>query len=200
MLFNTVAVAALAFATLAQAVNYTVIVGKDNQNVFDPTSLSDVKAGDFIDFLFVSKAHGVGRSTFADPCTQNAETPQINSGFQEIAANASEYKQYTVQITNGTAPQWFYCTRVAHCKAGMVFAVNPNANRTFAAFQANAVGNTTTTPNPGTPAGNGTTPATGGGDQTNTGTTNPPGSGALSVTASRATVLAVLGLVAGLTL
>jgi len=38
MLFNTVAVAALAFATLAQAVNYTVIVGKDNQNIFDPTS------------------------------------------------------------------------------------------------------------------------------------------------------------------
>jgi len=82
----------------------------------------------------------------------------------------------------------------------MVFAVNPNANRTFAAFQANAVGgNTTTTPTTGAPAANGTTPATGG-DQTNTGTTNPPGSGALSVAASRATVLAVFGLVAGLIL
>lgn len=81
----------------------------------------------------------------------------------------------------------------------MVFAVNPNANRTFEQFLANAVGNSTTGGTPAT-TGTGATPSSSGGvDPNNTGTTNPA-SGALSVTASRATILAVLGIVAGLAL
>jgi hypothetical protein len=38
-------------------------------------------------------------------------------------------------------PVWFFCATGAHCKSGMVFAVNPTASETFAAFQANAKGN-----------------------------------------------------------
>jgi uncharacterized membrane protein YgcG len=45
---------------------------------------------------------------------------------------------YTVADNN---PVWFFCATGAHCKSGMVFAVNPTANETFAAFQAAAKGN-----------------------------------------------------------
>ena len=37
-------------------------------------------------------------------------------------------------------PVWFFCATGAHCKSGMVFAVNPTAKETFATFQAAAKG------------------------------------------------------------
>ena len=46
---------------------------------------------------------------------------------------------YTV---NGTNPAWFYCKTGLHCKAGMVFAVNPTVEQNYDAFKANAVNGT----------------------------------------------------------
>jgi len=41
-------------------------------------------------------------------------------------------------VVNGTSPLWFYCRQIGHCIKGMVFAVNANDHKTFAAFQVNA--------------------------------------------------------------
>ena len=44
---------------------------------------------------------------------------------------------YTVTDTKSV---WFFCATGAHCKSGMVFAVNPTSTETFGAFQAAAQG------------------------------------------------------------
>jgi hypothetical protein len=67
---------------------------------------------------------------------------------------------YTV---NGTDPAWFYCKTGTHCKSGMVFAVNPTAERTFDAFKATAqgggTGNATASSAPSGTASGSTAPA-----------------------------------------
>jgi plastocyanin len=56
--------------------------------------------------------------------------------------------QFQVSDTN---PVWVYCRQANHCQLGMVFAINPGSQ--FAAFQANAMGNTSTSASPvSTPA------------------------------------------------
>ena len=55
-----------------------------------------------------------------------------------VGASAPPTYNYTV---NGTDPAWFYCKTTGHCKAGMAFAVNPTADKTFDAFEAAAQGN-----------------------------------------------------------
>jgi len=53
------------------------------------------------------------------------------------AAPATLVYNFTV---NGTDPLWFYCKTGAHCKGGMVFAINPTTDKTYAAFKATAQG------------------------------------------------------------
>ena len=56
-----------------------------------------------------------------------------------VGANATEFPTWNVTV-NDTTPLWFYCRQHApdgssHCGSGMVFAVNPTADKTFADFQ-----------------------------------------------------------------
>ena len=55
------------------------------------------------------------------------------------AEGAATPPAFNYTVADGK-PVWFYCATGAHCKAGMVFAVNPTADQTFAAFQAAAKG------------------------------------------------------------
>jgi hypothetical protein len=82
----------------------------------------------------------------------------IDSGFLPVAAGATEFPSWSFSISNATAPLWFYCKQKSpakyepishksqvpalmphffssHCQAGMVFAINPTADRSFDAFQ-----------------------------------------------------------------
>ena len=79
-------------------------------------------------FIFYPCRHAVTQSTFADPCTQML-TPAlgIDSGFMPVAANATEIPQWSFQVTNASAPLWFFCRQTGHCAKGMVLAVNPTA-------------------------------------------------------------------------
>jgi hypothetical protein len=52
-------------------------------------------------------------------------------------------------------PAWFFCATGAHCKSGMVFAVSPTSNQTFAAFQTAAKGGSSNTDNSGYGYGSG---------------------------------------------
>lgn len=51
------------------------------------------------------------------------------------------FQEAQFQVTD-TNPVWVYCRQTGHCQLGMVFAIN--AGNQFSAFQANAMGNTST--------------------------------------------------------
>ncbi|KDQ60913.1 hypothetical protein JAAARDRAFT_31912 [Jaapia argillacea MUCL 33604] len=191
-------------AVSAQSKTITVIVGGNSSLTFNPSSVT-AAVGDTIAFQFQSKNHTVTQSTFANPCTQMTTPVEgIDSGFQPVAANATSFPQYSFTMTNASAPLWFYCKQTGHCGKGMVFAVNPTANKTFAAFQAaaEASGATASGSTYGSPAATGATGATPG--ASGTGAASPSASakssGALRVGGSAAGVLTVVGLVAGLAL
>jgi len=135
MLFSFAAFA-LASALVASAADINVRVG-DGGLVFNPSSVMG-QLGDTIHFTFVSKNHSVTESTFAVPCTQ--ASTGIDSGFLAVDANSTLAPSWSFTL-NTTTPLWFFCaqtTPVNHCQSGMVFAVNPTADKTFDAYQATA--------------------------------------------------------------
>ncbi|KAF8236263.1 Cupredoxin [Tricholoma matsutake] len=128
---------ALASAAVVSAANFTVTVGANNMLAFNPTNVI-AAVGDTIDFQFHAKNHSVTQSTFANPCKLMTTPKQgIDSGYQPVAVNATQFPTWSITIDNATAPLWFYCKQGNHCPSGMVFAVNPTPNASFAAFQKN---------------------------------------------------------------
>jgi len=209
MRFSTLFAGAFLAATPAfVAAQQQVIVGMNGTLTYNPSQMT-VAQGGTVQFVFMSKNHTVYQSSFADPCTPLA------NGFQApyfpIATDQTDnFPTITLQVTQ-TDPLWFYCAQTTgknHCEAGMVGAINPTADKTFAAFQATAMGlapgsaNTTTS---GTTVGNSTTAGTGNTAPVTPGgaaagaaggnSTAPAGSGALKSASSGLAV--ALALVAG---
>ncbi|KAF7975842.1 hypothetical protein HWV62_8409 [Athelia sp. TMB] len=139
MRFSTVAAALASIAAVSAQTQHLIIVGGNSTLTYSPSSIT-AEVGDTVAFQFQAKNHTVTQSTFAAPCS-NMTTPTegIDSGFQFVAAGATQFPQWSFNVTNATTPLWFYCRQAGHCEAGMVFAVNPTANKTFAAFQAAAM-------------------------------------------------------------
>ncbi|KAL0946767.1 hypothetical protein HGRIS_012942 [Hohenbuehelia grisea] len=184
-----VAVSALALGVTAE--NITVKVG-DGGLLFNPTQVT-AKIGDTIAFQFVAKNHSVTQSTFANPCqVMTTPNPGIDSGFQAVAAGATTFPQWSFTVNNDSAPLWFFCAQTApvnHCQMGMVFAVNPTAEKSFDAFKANAASAATNTTSAGTPGS-----PTSSGSAASASASNA----AVSVRGTSAGVLALAGLAAGL--
>jgi len=149
MRFSVVATALLS-AAVANAADHLVKVGANGGLVFDPTDITAAQ-GDTISFQFQGKNHSVTQSTFAAPCTrQTTPTLGVDSGFMFVAANATTLPQWSITVSNASAPLWFFCaqtTPLVHCQQGMVFAVNAPPAKTFAQFQnaAKASGGNSTT-------------------------------------------------------
>jgi len=118
------------------AETFVVTVGKDASLLYEPTSVT-AKLGDTVEFQFVSKNHTVSQSTFDKPCVAKADG--IDSGYQFIPGGTTVFPSWSFTVQNETAPIWFFCAQGAHCKAGMVFAINPNAEKTFEKFHAAAL-------------------------------------------------------------
>jgi len=214
MQFIKTAAFVAAAASLASAADHLVLVG-DNGLDFNPTTVA-AAAGDNVIFEFRAKNHTVTQSSFAQPCTflQTAAGPGVDSGYQPVPAGATSFPQWSITVDNATAPLWFYCKQGAHCQAGMVFAINPNAEKTFEAFQAAAKAGG------GAASGSATAPAassTGASapsasgfsttkvatpSATSSGTSAPGNNGALGmkVDSRAAALLAAVGLLAGLVL
>jgi len=148
----TAASALLAATSSVSAATFEVLVGQGGALTYEPSSVT-AKAGDIVNFQFMSKNHTVTQSTFTSPCV--AKPQGVDSGFQAIPAGASGKATWSITVNNDTAPLWFYCNQGAHCKAGMVFAINPNAEKTIDAFKATAAtgGGATAGPNAATAAG-----------------------------------------------
>jgi hypothetical protein len=96
------------------------------------------------------KNHTVTQSTFADPCTRfkNASTGALglDSGYQAVASNATQFPVWTIQIAE-TTPIWMFCLQGKHCANGMVFSINANesSDKSFAAYKARAQATLTST-------------------------------------------------------
>jgi len=192
----TVASAALALATVASAVTIPVTVGQNGLS-FTPSSVN-ASAGDQIEFVFYPKNHTVTQSTFANPC--QAMSNGTDSGFMPTNSTSGSQQPGVIVTINSTDPVWFYCRQATHCTQGMVFAVNPTANKTFAAFQAaaNASGSSSS-------GGNSSTPSTSGSGSGSAASSAPSSSstgknGAIIVGVRAGGLLAAVGLVAGLLL
>jgi plastocyanin len=205
MRFALTSAALATFATVASAVQTQVIVG-GGPLAYNPPQVT-AAVGDTIQFVFMPKNHTVTQSTFAAPC--QAMPNGLDSGFVPVAANATSTQAFTITV-NTTTPLWFYCRQVGHCQNGMVFAVNPTANKTFAAFQgaANASG-TTTSASPSASSGSSGTgtgstgtgsTATGAGASSSPSSTSTKPNGALTVGAHAGGLLTVVGFVAGILL
>ncbi|KAJ7616514.1 hypothetical protein FB45DRAFT_992818 [Roridomyces roridus] len=134
------AIALLAPALLVQSAKILVDVGPDNQLIFSPSNVTAL-AGDEITFQFQSKNHSVTQSSFADPCTPLPGG--VDSGFQPVAPNATAVPEFSLTLNNASTPLFFFSAQDAiesECQQGMVFTVNanPDSDKSFAAFQANA--------------------------------------------------------------
>ncbi|KAJ7510132.1 hypothetical protein B0H11DRAFT_1701296, partial [Mycena galericulata] len=111
---------------------------------FSPTNIT-AQVGDVVAFQFQGKNHSVTQSTFTDPCSiQTTPAQGISSGFQPVAANATELPEWSFTVNNASTPLWFFCAQTnpkSHCEAGMVFSVNanPDSAKSFAVYQAAAM-------------------------------------------------------------
>jgi len=164
-------------AALAQNTTWTVKVGENGTLSYNPTSVQ-AQVGDTIAFQFVAKNHTVTQSTFANPC-QNLTNPDgstgIDSGFMFVnATNVTSFPQWSFTLNNASAPLWFYCRQTGHCEQGMVFAVNPTAEKSFNAFQANAMNSTAAN-------GTATSSTSGSSGASGSGSSNASGTGSSSV-------------------
>lgn len=122
--------------TTVFAETFLVKVGNNATLLYDPPSIQ-AKVGDVVSFQFMSKNHTVSQSSFATPCTANPNG--VNSGFQFIPANTTVFPVWSFTVSNDTTPIWFYCAQAPHCSLGMVFAINPTAQKTFDMYHANAL-------------------------------------------------------------
>lgn len=142
MRFSAVAATILAAGvTAVSAATHVVAVGKDGSLKYDPPSVT-AKAGDVIEFQFLSKNHTITQSTFDKPCV--SKDSGVDSGYQFIPAGTTVFPSWSITVQNDTAPLWFYCAQGPHCAKGMVFAVNPTAEKTFEKFHASALATDTT--------------------------------------------------------
>jgi plastocyanin len=193
------ALASAALATLvglASAETHTVTVGNGSL-AFNPSSIN-ASMGDTVSFVFYPKNHTVTQSTFAAPCQPMPNG--ADSSFQPVAANATAAPSFSITV-NATTPQWFFCRQTGHCEQGMVFAINPTANKSFEAFQATAKASAAD----GTPPSNsssGTSPS-GSPSSSSSGSASSSTSkpnGALTVGAHAGGLLSIVGFAAGILL
>ncbi|KAH9928535.1 uncharacterized protein BXZ73DRAFT_90588 [Epithele typhae] len=142
MRFSTVAAALLPVGLAMAQTTHTVQVGGAGKLVYTPNELTGVANGDVIQFQFMDKNHTVTQSTFPAPCSNitdaSGAVTGVDSGFQFVDPTSANVPVWQITINNASAPLWFYCRQAKHCQAGMVFAVNPTAAKTFDMFKTTA--------------------------------------------------------------
>ncbi|PIL24426.1 hypothetical protein GSI_14180 [Ganoderma sinense ZZ0214-1] len=224
MRFSAAAAVLLSVGAAVAQTTHVVQVGGNSSLSYTPSSLTGVANGDIIQFQFLEKNHTVTQSTFASPCSNvtsaTGAVTGVDSGFQFVNTSATQFPVWQITINNASAPLWFYCRQAKHCQAGMVFAVNPTAAKSFDAFKTAAAASTavngspssanTTTGSTGSSASAASsagsaagTAAVGTGSAATTpspSVTAAAGNGAASMTFSGATILSLVGLSLGLLL
>jgi plastocyanin len=191
-MLSTVLVALTSALAVFAQTNHTVMVGQGGP-VFVPDNVQ-AAPGDIINFMFVAKTHSVTQSTFKTPCT--AKPDGIDSELVDATtATDGNVMQWAFRVDDA-APLWFYCKFGAHCAAGMVFAVNPNATLSMDQYIANAKGSANGTATNGTATTGGTgNPSNGNSSDTTTAPSETPSGSAVRSGTGAISVLALAGLV-----
>ncbi|KNG48202.1 hypothetical protein DDE82_007128 [Stemphylium lycopersici] len=164
-------------AGAAFAADHTVAVSnKAGDLVFKPDSVQAAE-GDTVTFKFWPKNHSVAQATFANPCQP------MSGGFWSGFVPTSDMESvasttFTYEVTNASAPIWFYCTQGMHCQNGMVGVINPPSTgaKTLDAFK-NASMEATENVSPTSTAGSGGN-LTEGENGTSTDSSSPESTGA----------------------
>ncbi|KAJ5021894.1 hypothetical protein J3E72DRAFT_280045 [Bipolaris maydis] len=115
----------------------TVVVGDEGKLVFSPSYLN-ASIGTTISFNFLALNHTLTQSRFQDPCVSNGG---FDSGFHQFNPSNISGKFVVEYKVTSDNPQWFFCAQIApraHCKAGMVFSLNPRGLQSQFLFQAMA--------------------------------------------------------------
>ncbi|RSL64203.1 hypothetical protein CEP53_004158 [Fusarium sp. AF-6] len=121
----------------AEPAKHTVTVGGPGGLVFQPEELDNVPIGDTVIFEFLAQNHTVSQSAFDTPC--DLLEGGMDSGFMANPNNTvSPPPQVAMQVMVDT-PLWFYCKQGNHCGQGMVFSINPTAEKTHAKFKEMAI-------------------------------------------------------------
>ncbi|KAI9849582.1 MAG: hypothetical protein M1838_000124 [Thelocarpon superellum] len=114
---------------------HVITVGGSAGLVYTPDSIQ-ADVNDLVQFNFMSKNHTVTQSAFDKPCVKAGS----DSGFMPNDGTVNPPPSYTIQVTT-TSPMWFYCKQKegTHCGKGMVFSINPTAQKTQALFKQMAI-------------------------------------------------------------
>ncbi|KAI1132161.1 hypothetical protein F5Y10DRAFT_231691 [Nemania abortiva] len=134
---GTTTIAAGATGTVAgTGATHTVQVGGSAGLAYSPPSI-EAAVGDMVVFTFMSMNHTATQSAFDTPCDPLAGG--MDSGFMPNANNTVVPAPQVAMQVMDTKPVWFYCRQTGHCGKGMVFSINPTAEKTQAIFQAMAI-------------------------------------------------------------
>ncbi|KAI0113774.1 Cupredoxin [Nemania sp. FL0031] len=134
---GTTTIAAGATGTVAgTGATHTVQVGGSAGLAYSPPQVN-AAVGDMVVFTFMSMNHTATQSTFDAPCDPMAGG--MDSGFMANPNNTVVPAPQVAMQVMDTKPVWFYCRQTGHCGKGMVFSINPTAEKTQAIFQAMAI-------------------------------------------------------------
>lgn len=120
---------------------HSVIVGGEGGLIYSPESVI-AEPGDTIRFHFLKMNHTVTQSTFDKPCVKKADGEDSQFKPSQLDRLDPESKEaedpsliWDYQVAD-MEPTWWYCKQRTggHCGKGMVFAINPTAEKTFAKF------------------------------------------------------------------
>ncbi|KAL2117020.1 hypothetical protein VTJ04DRAFT_9188 [Mycothermus thermophilus] len=115
---------------------HSVTVGGPQGLSFSPQEIK-AAVGDTVIFTFLSQNHTATQSSFEQPCVPL--DGGMDSGYQANPNNTvNPPPQVAMQVMVDT-PLWFFCKQGPHCGRGMVFSINPTAEKTHAKFQEQAI-------------------------------------------------------------
>ncbi|KAL1836001.1 hypothetical protein VTJ49DRAFT_5704 [Mycothermus thermophilus] len=121
---------------IAGGATHSVTVGGPQGLSFSPQEIK-AAVGDTVIFTFLSQNHTATQSTFDQPCVPL--DGGMDSGYQPNPNNTvNPPPQVAMQVMVDT-PLWFFCRQGPHCGRGMVFSINPTAEKTHAKFQELAI-------------------------------------------------------------
>lgn len=135
-------------APLEEGQVHQVTVGGPAGLVYSPEQLH-AKPGDKIEFTFLAQNHTVTQSTFAEPCKKMEGG--FNTGFiPNPNGTVTPPPKAMFQVTT-EEPVWMYCGQKPHCSKGMVFSLNPTAEKTHEKFKETAINGAAPPPAGGAP-------------------------------------------------
>ncbi|KAI9674378.1 MAG: hypothetical protein M1829_003780 [Trizodia sp. TS-e1964] len=115
---------------------HMVTVGGSAGLVYTPETIS-AAVGDVVVFTFMASNHTVTQSSFGAPCVKMEGG--VDSGFMPNPNSTLSPAPWMKFQVVDTKPVWFYCRQKSHCGKGMVFSINPTADKSQSQFKAVAM-------------------------------------------------------------